>query len=231
MMVGQVFCQPAYVIHSRPYKESSALVTLLTPDYGRIEGVAKGVRRKKSRNRSLLQPLQPLHISWRGHNELKTLSDIEACGGLPVIGGRALASVLYANEVLSRLLLPEEPAPDVFREYALLLTQLEHSAPLEPALRRFEWQLLAALGYPILFQTTSGAPIRQDCCYLYHWQSGFSVHHSGFSGRILLDLANDADLSDQHRRVAKQLSRIALQPLLGDKPLLSRQLFVSHRQQ
>ncbi|WP_051228131.1 DNA repair protein RecO [Oceanospirillum beijerinckii] len=230
MMSVRVECQPAYVLHTRPYKETSALVSLLTLDYGRIDGVARGVRQKKSRNRALLQPLQPLHISWRGDSSLKSLFDIEACGALPLLNGRALSCVLYANELLTRLLLVEEPDPELFREYALLLVQLQQKEQLEPALRSFEWQLLQTLGYPILYREYSGGPLQQDRLYRYHWQSGFhpvAVGQQGLLGKSLLAMQQGDWLDELGLKTAKQLNRMALQPLLGDKPLLSRQLFRS----
>lgn len=224
-MVASVNCQPAYVLHSRPYKETSALVSLLTLDYGRIDGVARGIRQKKSRNRALLQPLQPLQLSWRGEGSLKTLFDIEPCGHLPLLGGRALSCVLYANELLNRLLLPQESVPELFREYALLIAQLQQPEQLEPSLRSFEHQLLQTLGYPILFQEAEGQALSPERYYRYHWQSGFQPAVDGFKGADLIALAQENWHSPDVRKTAKQLSRIALQPLLGDKPLLSRQLF------
>ncbi len=224
-MAASVHCQPAYVLHSRPYKETSALVSLLTLDYGRIDGVARGVRQKKSRNRALLQPLQPLQLSWRGDASLKTLFDIEPCGQLPLLGGRALSCVLYANELLNRLLLPQEAVPELFREYALLIAQLQQPDQLEPSLRCFEWQLLETLGYPLIFADHKGGALQPDQNYSYHWQSGFHPVQQGFKGDQLLALKEQNWSAPEVLKAAKKLSRIALQPLLGDKPLLSRQLF------
>ena len=224
-MVASVYCQPAYVLHSRPYKETSALVSLITLDYGRIDGVARGVRQKKSRNRALLQPLQPLQLSWRGDGSLKTFFDIEPCGQLPFLNGRALSCILYANELLSRLLQHQEAVPELFREYALLVTQLQQPDQLEPSLRCFEWQLLQSLGYPIVFYDDKGQPFQAEQRYQYHWQVGFCLSDQGFKGEDLIALDAHKWHQADVRKTAKQLSRIALQPLLGDKPLLSRQLF------
>lgn len=224
-MTERIECQPAYVLHSRPYKESSALVTFFTLDYGRIDGVVRGVRQKKSRNRALLQLLQPLHISWKGRGDLKTLFELEACGSLPLLSGRALSCVLYANELINRLLLPYEPVPELFREYALLLAQLNDKALLEPALRNFEWQLLHAMGCPILFHRNDGEPLKNDERYTYHWQTGFHPDPEGVPGYLLLDLQKDDWSHEQSGKAAKWLNRIALKPLLGEKPLQSRNLF------
>ena len=39
--------QEAFVIHSRPYKETSLIVTFLCRDAGKISAVAKGAKKKK----------------------------------------------------------------------------------------------------------------------------------------------------------------------------------------
>lgn len=227
-LASRIECQPAYVLHTRPYKETSVIASLLTLDHGRIDGVVAGVRKAKSRNRALLQPMQPLHVSWRGENSLKTLSDIESCGVPARLSGRYLNCVLYVNELLSRVLLAQEACPQLFKAYALLLLQLEQvtdSTQLEILLRQFEWQLLTALGYPIHFVSSEGHPLSADRHYQYDGQAGFVSAKEGFLGQHLLWLQAEQWHSPECLRVAKQLSRIAFKPLLGDKPLLARQLF------
>ncbi|OPX56064.1 DNA replication and repair protein RecO [Oceanospirillum multiglobuliferum] len=231
-LASRIECQPAYVLHTRPYKETSVIASLITLDYGRIDGVVAGVRKAKSRSRALLQPMQPLHVSWRGDNSLKTLSDIESCGVPARLNGRYLNCVLYANELLSRLLLPQAPCPSLFREYALLLLQLEQITQpnqLEPLLRQFEWQLLTSLGYPINFVSAQGHNLQAEQYYQYDWQSGFVLSKQGFLGEHLLRLQEKEWQDAECLKIAKQLSRIAFKPLLGDKPLLARQLFQVHR--
>ena len=45
----RVEAQPVYILHSRPYRESSALLECLSRDHGRIGLVARGIRREHSR--------------------------------------------------------------------------------------------------------------------------------------------------------------------------------------
>ena len=59
--------QKAYVIHSRPYKETSLIVTFLTEKKGKITAVAKGAKRKNSRLSGNLEPFQCLNIDFRGN--------------------------------------------------------------------------------------------------------------------------------------------------------------------
>ena len=106
--------QPAYVLHSRSYKESSSLVDLLTPQ-GRTRAVLRGARGKAG---SLVRPFIPLELELRGRSELKTVARLEAAGTPNMLSGDALFSGLYLNELLIRLLPAEDAHPLLFEQYA-----------------------------------------------------------------------------------------------------------------
>ena len=59
---SRVNLQPAYVIHQRPYRDTSAIVEIFSEAHGRHALVAKGLKRPKSRLKGLIQPFQPLLI-------------------------------------------------------------------------------------------------------------------------------------------------------------------------
>ncbi len=54
-MDTRVSLQPAYVLHTRPFQNTSLLIDFFTTDYGRLRAIAKGARSAKSKYRSLLQ--------------------------------------------------------------------------------------------------------------------------------------------------------------------------------
>src|SRR4051812_12720692 len=64
--------QPAFVLHSYPYKETSLIIDLFTRDFGRVALIAKGAKRPHSQLRGVLQTFQPLSSSWVGKSELRT---------------------------------------------------------------------------------------------------------------------------------------------------------------
>ncbi|MCF6230536.1 MAG: DNA repair protein RecO [Gammaproteobacteria bacterium] len=227
--------QPAYLLHRRPYRETSAILELFTPEHGRIALVAKGVRRKKSPLTPLFQLYRPLLLSWRGRGPLYSLDQVEENGSMHLLSGLSMMSGFYINELLVRLLQHEEAYPALYALYELLLKQLsqdEKGAELEWLLRQFELRLLNDLGYALNLETevASGEALQPEQRYhyqpmrgAYHWrdgeQSGLPLH-----GGTLLDLAS-GDLSQQRsRREAKKLMRTMLAVLLGDKPLNSREL-------
>ncbi len=135
--------QPAYVLHSRAYRENSALVDFITPQ-GRLRAVLRSARGKAG---TLARPFVPLEVEFRGRSELKNVGRMESAGVAAWLVGDALFSGLYLNELLIRLLPAEDPHPVLFEHYALTLLALAEGRPLEPLLRSFEWRLLDDLGY------------------------------------------------------------------------------------
>ncbi|MCL5043283.1 MAG: DNA repair protein RecO [Gammaproteobacteria bacterium] len=219
---------PAYVLHSRPYRDTSALVDLLTLQQGRQRVVWRGARGGRKGSLSP-QPFQPLLLSLGGRGELKTLQQAERAGSLPALQGNALFSGLYLNELLTRLLLTDEPQPLIFASYQSAIQGLAEQQPLEPLLRRFEWLLLNELGYGFsLQQDASGQPLQAAHCYQWQAEQGLlpvAAGQPGIPGAALLAMAADDWQASDTLRWGKRLMRQALAVHLGSKPLLSRQLF------
>ena len=230
--------QPAWVLHTRPYRDTSLLVDCLTRHHGKVSLVASGARGAatkagKPRRGHLLQPFSRLLISWTGRAELKTLRQLEQDRYL-LLTGRYLYSGLYANELLIRLLQPGDAVANLFDLYEWLVDGLSQQLPLEIKLRVFEKLLLEALGYgiPLSYDGEKGQAIRDDQYYLYQQDSGFvpcrALDPAGrvpcFSGVVLNAFARN-EVTDSMLPDLKRLTRMALAPLLGNRPLRSRELF------
>lgn len=218
----------AFVLHSRPYRETSALVDLFTPG-GRLRAVLRGARGKAG---TLARPFVPLDIELRGRGELKTLARLEPAGLAYWLDGDALFSGLYLNELLMRLLVPDDAQPVLFDHYTVTLAALAMRRPIEPLLRAFEWRLLGELGYGFpLDVDIDGQPIQAD--RIYRLQPDAGLQAAGrfepglFGGDALLAMA-EADWSQSGAlAAAKRLMRQALAPHLGSRPLVSRELFMA----
>ncbi len=239
----RVELQNAWVLHTRPYRDTSLIVDLFTRDSGRVSVIAKGVRAVKSsrsqknNQRQRLNPFIPLLVSYQGRHELKTLTGVETHGYAAFLQGRMLFSALYLNELLIRLLPAMDAHPEVFDRYHKVLSELgqceqhdsvDENALLECILRRFELSLLQDLGYGINFDSDcdTGEAIQKENHYQYNPERGFSrVSGVGIAGIDLQALGMDSLGSAGTRRVAKYITRSALQLLLGAKPLKSRELF------
>lgn len=232
--------QPAYVLHSRPYRDTSLLVDFFTPAYGRIAAVARGVRQRKTRTRSLLNPFTRLLISLQGKTDLKLLTAVESDNYFVSLQGEQLYSGFYLNELLVRLLPEMDPHDALFDHYQMGLSALQEAGAIEPVLRNFELAVLEELGYGIDFEhdAETGDAIQLQTSYRFEMHKGFTRLPAGdiSAARELIipgvSIAGMAqrDFSDATTRLfAKQLCRQMLRPLLGNKPLNSRALFVSSR--
>lgn len=224
---------PAFLLHQRPWRESSALLEVFTESHGRVGLVARGVRSARSRQRGDLQPFRALRLSWQGRGELGTLTAVEPDGAVIGLRGKALYSAFYLNELLMRLLARHDPHPALFDHYRHSLQQLTAATELETALRLFEMRLLQEAGYAVQLEcdAASGEALNADTLYDYHLESGpvavAGDSDSGFvfKGSSLMAIARE-ELSDAAVLAdAKRLLRAALRLYLGDKPLKSRELF------
>jgi len=222
----------AYVLHTRSYRETSLIVDFLVPDEGRISAVVRGARRPKSPQRSLLQPFARLLISWYGKGELKTLKLLESDNQFMSLQGRALFSGLYLNELLVRLIKAEESCETLFKDYQRALLELTQTKSVEPVLRCFEKQLLQTLGYWLSFpekgvDQTGYLYLDTDSQWLPMTMAPTQAQQPRcFLAADLAAIAQDDYSADQTLRAAKRLMRLALAPLLGDKPLRSKDLFI-----
>src|ERR1700757_4788539 len=109
--------EPAFVLHTYPYRETSVIAEALTATRGRVALLARGARRPRSELRGALQAFQPLTFSWTGGGELKTLMRADWRGGLPLVAGSALLCGFYLNELLLKLLPRDDAHPRLFDSY------------------------------------------------------------------------------------------------------------------
>jgi DNA repair protein RecO (recombination protein O) len=220
--------QPAYVLHSRAYRESSALVDFLTPQ-GRLRAVLRGARGKAG---SLARAFIPLEAEFRGRGELKNVGRLEPAGIPNFLMGEALFSGLYLNELLIRLLPAEDPHPVIFQHYAMTVLALAEGRAIEPLLRSFEWRLLDELGYGFALDLDcEGQPIAAAGLYRLQTETGLvPVGHfqpGVFQGVELMAMAEADWAVPGALAAAKRLMRQALAPHLGGRPLVSRELFMT----
>lgn len=226
-MVTRVLLEPIFVLHHRPYQNSSLIVEFFSRQHGRIAALARSARGPKSRYKGYLQVFSPLLASWSGRRELMNLNQIELYGLPYQLMGQGLLCAFYLNELLLRLLPRDDPYPEIFADYQAALQGLEQSDNIPVVLRRFEKRILEHLGYGLSF------PVDPHQYYQWLPDRGFlrcnAAAHVGeriFRGGSLLALQaeqwdNPEDLLD-----AKYLMRIILSQYLGNKPLKSRELLL-----
>ena len=228
-MSERVDGDPAFVLHTRPWRETSLIVDILSRHHGRLGLVARGARRAGAAMKTRLIPFQPLTLSWFGKSQLRTLHAAEWQGGGLMLRGHALMCGFYLNELLLRLL-PEGDAHEaLFDYYAQALGELDARPDVEPVLRRFELDLLSELGYAQpLGQLARGGELEPEARYGYEIEKGVTLESRGthYSGRTLLALAAGDFSQPSVLAEGKLLMRALLAHYLGDKPLATRQMLL-----
>lgn len=224
----RVASEPCVVLHARPYRENSLLLTVFSHDHGRVSMVARSARGGK-RGRTL-QPFAVLRAGWTGRGGLVTLTTFEV-ERQHWFKGDAVAAGFYVAELLMRLMPERESHPRLFAALCWVLEHLE--SDLEGALRRFEMILLEELGYALDFQreAADGRPITAEGSYQFDPDLGFT-RSSGtrtYSGAVLLTIGRGDFADPGVRRSARRLLRKALAAHLGPAPLLSRRLLAGMR--
>lgn len=224
----------AFLLHHRPWSDSSRILELVTELHGRITLFAHGARRPKSRLRAVLRPFAPLLVSWSGRPDGGTLTGAEAVDATFEMPPDRVLAAFYLNELLLRLLPKEDRQEAIFDAYAQALRALAAGAE-QQALRAFERVLLDELGYgpDLTRDAASGEPLATD--RYYHFQPGrgvLAVRDAGpdaWSGRDVLAVARGELDSPPALRVARGIYAAALAHCLEGQGLASREVLRAMR--
>ncbi len=224
--------EPAFVLHSYPFRETSLVLEVFSRQHGRVPLVARGARRPRSVLRGLLMGFQPLSLSWFGKHELRTLHSAEWQGGQPQLQGTALMCGFYLNELLLNLMARDDPHANLFDYYQQTLQRLAQEEDHAFTLRCFEKHMLQELGYALSLETEAGSakPILPDRTYRYILERGViaetgdSAQGMPVAGQTLLDMAADDYRDANSARQSKQLMRMLLDHHLAGKTLHTREL-------
>lgn len=235
-MTTRITLQPAFILHTRPFQDTSLLIDLFTLDHGRITLIGKGARSPRSKIRGILQPFIPLLVSWSGKSELPILSKVETNGNnIFSLPGNILASGFYLNELLMRLLQKRDPHPEIFHAYSQAVGILPAAKPatIAPILRIFEKNLITHLGYGLQFNIDHlGINIESASKYMFKFGTGFvklsnkaTIEATSVSGATITALEQEKFLSSEQLHEAKTLLQLVLSQLLGNRPIKSRELW------
>lgn len=166
--------EAAFLLHHRPWSDSSRILELMTRRHGRITLFAHGSRRPKSPYRAVLQPFIPLLLSWSGRADGGTLTSAEIGAATAPLPAAQLLSGFYLNELLLRLTPKEEGHERLYDAYAAALAQMAAEAGNRP-LRVFERILLDELGYGPDLSRDAGDGAALEPERYYHFEAGRGV--------------------------------------------------------
>ena len=224
----RVELEPSYILHSKPYRETSMLVYALTEQHGIVHMISKGARKKGNNN---LQPFTKMYLSWSGKGDLVSLNKIEHESSSYTSNFRAQVQCFYIHELIMKLIPSMSPAPELFHLYESSLNEMIQEPRDESILRRFEMQLLAIIGHPLQlkFDYMNDQEIVKDALYRYDSDMGPTrvvgpgKHWNIVSGALLCELEN-YHISKENLPQAKKFLRGMMQHYLQGKPLMARRL-------
>jgi DNA repair protein RecO (recombination protein O) len=219
---------PGYILHHRPYRDTSRILEVVTRDHGRIALFARGVRGPKAKLASLLQPFQLLLLSWTGRGEAAQLTGAESAQAAPPLPPSCLMAAFYLNELLLKLTTRHDPLPMLFDAYHETLGSLRQGAPLEPQLRVFEKRLLEAVGYGLDLgaESQTGKRIEPGEYYYFRPEQGLVATvpeaSDALAGHSLIGLANERLEGARELEDSRRLLQAALAQCLEGRPLTTR---------
>jgi DNA repair protein RecO (recombination protein O) len=242
----EVLLEQGFVLHQRPYRNTSLIVDCLTALHGRQTLVAQGARRSGSRQAAVLQPFRRVLLSWVRRGELGRLIHVEADAAEAGIHGDALIAAFYLNELLLRLVPSGDHNDAILSCYSSCLELLAETHDAARPLRLFELELLEALGYRLDLEQDfrTGEPIVPDGNYVLEHESGLTATGADptmahpvmansamanptmetFSGTHLVSLREHRLDDPASLAAAKRLLGRILRHHLGDRPLKTRRV-------
>jgi DNA repair protein RecO (recombination protein O) len=228
--LNRVESERAFVLHRRAWRDTSLIVELFTERFGRIACVARAARSQRSPMFGLAEPFRALEVAWTRRGEMGTLTGIEPLERPHRLSGRALWCGLYANELLLALTPRDDAEPELFGAYGELLPALDDARRQGGALRRFELDLLRALGVapPLDHCAVSGEAVQPELRYSIDPVAGpvpAAGGDAGYSGRLLLALAADRGVPPDEDAAALRLMRQLLEHQLDGRRLRTPSLF------
>ncbi len=225
----EVLLETCYVLHQRPYRNTSLIVDCLTLNHGRIGLVAQAARRPGGGLNSLLQPFRRIRVSWVRRGELGRLTGVESDAIAHAIEGDALISAYYLNELLLRLVPSGDHNDRILNCYSHCLGRLAEDQTPARALRLFELELLDELGYHVDLEQDfrTGEPIRPEQEYVFEHEGGMTISTETltmetFEGDDLISLREHRLDNSKSLKAAKRLLARILDFHLGDRPLRTR---------
>lgn len=136
------------IIRVRDYNEADRIVTIFTRNHGKVQAIAKGCRKQKSRKRGIIQLFTYGDFAlYRG----RSLDTITQCQGRESFSALRenldrMAYGIYMAELLDGFVNSEEPQEDLFCLTLVCFHLLAVEDP-EMVTRVFEARIMTILGY------------------------------------------------------------------------------------
>jgi DNA repair protein RecO (recombination protein O) len=147
---------PAIVLRARDYSESDRIVTLLTREFGKLSGIAKGVKASRRRFERKLEPFSHVNLFFkrRPQGQLVFITRAEPGDSVPPSIEDDLAKIAlgsYMLELADALTSEEAEATDAYHILARALETLGGGTVTLALRQSFELNLLRVAGFGLDF--------------------------------------------------------------------------------
>jgi len=139
----------AFVLRTHPFRTSSLIVTTFSRSFGKVKGIAKGVRREGMPWPAAFEPFTRLEIVFyeKIRSELHLISEVSILESFEALRENleALAAAYYLSELVDRLTESHDPHEPIFELIQFVLSGLPSVSP-SLLMRFFEIRLLSEVG-------------------------------------------------------------------------------------
>lgn len=139
----------AIVLKHREYGEADRILTLFTLEHGKLQAIAKGVRKVKSRKAGHLEPFTLVSLQLAKGRTWEVVAQAEAQKTFQNIRDELslTAQAAYLVELIDRFSFEGEPNPALFKTLAEGLQRLDAGFAPETVVLYFEIRLLELTGF------------------------------------------------------------------------------------
>ena len=198
MVSRKTYKTQGVVLKQPPIGEADRILSILTPDLGKVRVVARGVRRTKSRLAGHLELLSQVSISVSRGSALDHINEAETLRSFRALREdlRRVSEGVYLAELVESFSVEEQPNPTLYRLLLEALEWLEASEAAAQGIRSFEMQLLDNSGFgPELHQCVECRSTLEPGDYLFSSARGGVIcgRCKAMSGDALLPLSMNAN--------------------------------------
>ncbi|MDB5070911.1 MAG: repair protein RecO [Candidatus Eremiobacteraeota bacterium] len=138
----------AIVLRARPLGEADRIYTLLTRERGKVDAVAKGVRRPRSSMSGRLEPLAEVRVALHKGRSLDVITEARTVKSYWTGLARpdALATASLFAETVDLFIEPDLALPEIYALLTGAIAAVAASAAPATLVPRFQLRLLHALG-------------------------------------------------------------------------------------
>ncbi len=173
----------AIVLSRTNFGEADRIISVLTPDSGKLRLLAKGVRKIKSRMAGGIELFSINDITYlQGRNEIGTLISSRLVSNFGYIV-KDVDRTMYAYDVLKLInrITEESPDPDYYYLLANVLASLDSESDINLVKVWLNIQLLKIDGHmPNLVSDAEDNKLKADTNYMFSFDNmSFIEHHAG----------------------------------------------------